>query len=117
MNIGFVPSVCTHRRIILIFIEKVCLSIISLKEYFFPAIFDFHFRENPRFRDEFQALSRSLHQMVYNTITHSNQIIEIISSRGGVEVLFCFDFGEGGGMGRGEKMKPESLQGICRMPN
>ena len=25
-------------------------------EKFFPVIFDFHFREIPRFRDEFQAL-------------------------------------------------------------
>ena len=55
-NISFVPSVCIHRSIILIFIEKeVCLSIFFHGKYIFPW-FDFHFRENPRFWDEFQAL-------------------------------------------------------------
>ena len=48
MNISFLPSVCIHRSIILIFIEKKVSS----------AIFDFHFHENPRFHDEFQALYR-----------------------------------------------------------
>ena len=38
-----------HRR-------KVCLSIFFPWKIFFPAIFDFHFRKNPCFRDEFQAL-------------------------------------------------------------
>ena len=56
MNISFVPSICIHRSIILIFIEKVGLSIFSLMENIFSAIFDLHFRENPRFRDEFKAL-------------------------------------------------------------
>ena len=52
MNVSFVPSISIHRSIILIFIvKKVCLSI-----FFRPAIFDFHFCENPRFRDEFQTL-------------------------------------------------------------
>ena len=27
------------------------------QKMYFSAIFDFHFRENPRFRDEFQALN------------------------------------------------------------
>ena len=52
-NISFVPSICIYRSIILIFI--VCLSIFSM-EIYFSAIFDYHNRENPRFRNEFQAL-------------------------------------------------------------
>ena len=36
--------------------KKACLSICFLRKKFFPVIFDFHFRENPYFRDEFQAL-------------------------------------------------------------
>ena len=59
MNISFVPSICIHRSIILIFIKKkkdVCLLILFPTENIFSMIFDFHFRQNPRFRDEFQAL-------------------------------------------------------------
>ena len=37
--------------------KKVCLSICFSAEKHFSANFDFHFRENPRFRDEFQALN------------------------------------------------------------
>ena len=36
--------------------KKVCLSICFSAEKKFSAIFDFHFRKNPRFRDEFQAM-------------------------------------------------------------
>ena len=36
--------------------NKVCLWICFPRKKFFSAIFDFHFCENPRFRDEFQAL-------------------------------------------------------------
>ena len=56
MNISFVPSVCIHRSIVLISIEKVCLSIFFPHGIYFFVIFDFNFREKPRFRDEFQAL-------------------------------------------------------------
>ena len=53
MNISFLTSICVRRSIILIFIgEKVCLSIFFQRKNFFSTIFDFHFRENPRFRDE-----------------------------------------------------------------
>ena len=64
-NIGFAPSICIHRPIISIFIEKkVCLLIFlggwegggGPRKKYFSAIFDFRFRENPRFRDKFQAL-------------------------------------------------------------
>ena len=34
----------------------MCLSIFDPKENIFFHDFDFHFRENPSFRDEFQAL-------------------------------------------------------------
>ena len=33
---------------------------IFARKIFFPAIFGFQFHENPRFRDEFQALGRML---------------------------------------------------------
>ena len=53
MNISFLTSICIRRSIILIFIwEKVCLSIFFQLKKIFSTIFDFHFRENPRFRDE-----------------------------------------------------------------
>ena len=53
MNISFLTSICVRRSIILIFIgEKVCLLIFFQRKNFFSMIFDFHFRENPRFRDE-----------------------------------------------------------------
>ena len=53
MNISFLTSICVRRSIILIFIgEKVCLLIFFQRKTFFSMIFDFHFRENPRFRDE-----------------------------------------------------------------
>ena len=68
MNIGFVPSICIHRSIILIFIEKkVCFSIFwgagggggrgaCDGKKMFSAIFDFHFHKSPCFCDKFQAL-------------------------------------------------------------
>ena len=40
--------------------KKVCLFIFFPWKIYFPAIFDFHFRENPRFRDECQALVVSM---------------------------------------------------------
>ena len=57
MNVSFVPSICIHRSIILIFIEKkyACRFLFPPK-IFSPAIFDFYFQENPRFHDKFQAL-------------------------------------------------------------
>ena len=37
--------------------KKACLSIFfSCRKFFFSTIFNFYFRENPRFRDKFQAL-------------------------------------------------------------
>ena len=56
MNITFVPSICTHRSIVLIFIEKGMFVVFFTTENLFLAIFNFYFHENPRFRDEFQAL-------------------------------------------------------------
>ena len=57
MNISFLPSICNHRSIILIFREKKCASrFLPPRKIFFSAIFDFHFREYPHFHDEFQAL-------------------------------------------------------------
>ena len=41
-SINFVPSICIHRSIILVFIAKK-----SMLFDFFPTIFHFHFRENP----------------------------------------------------------------------
>ena len=59
MNISFVPSICIHRSIILIFkVEKECLLIFFSTENIFSVIFDFQFRKNPCFRDEFQALNK-----------------------------------------------------------
>ena len=57
MNISFLPSICIHGSIILIFIEKSMLVDFFPMEKFFSAIFDFHFRENPRVCNEFQALT------------------------------------------------------------
>ena len=52
-NISFLTSICIHRSITLIFTgKKVCLSIFFPNRKFFSTTFDFHFRENPRFRDE-----------------------------------------------------------------
>ena len=57
MNISFVPSVCIHSSIILIFIGKKRMLVDYFSQWkFFSAIFDFHFHENPQFHDEFQAL-------------------------------------------------------------
>ena len=57
MNVSFVPSIRIHKSIILIFLEKnVCLWIFFPQQKKFPTIFNFHFRENPHFCDEFQAL-------------------------------------------------------------
>ena len=56
MNISFVPSICIHRSTILIFTEKSILVEFFPTENFFPVIFKFHFHENPRFCDKFQAL-------------------------------------------------------------
>ena len=33
-------------------------------KYFFPTIFDFHFRENPHFCDEFQALELKISSLL-----------------------------------------------------
>ena len=53
MNISFLTSICIHRSIILIFIGKKSMLIdIFPTENIFSMIFDFHFRENPRFRSE-----------------------------------------------------------------
>ena len=57
-NISFVPSICIHRSIILIFIEKSMLVNFFPRKIYFATIFNFHFRENPRFHDKFQALSK-----------------------------------------------------------
>ena len=54
-NISFLPSICIHRSIILIFIEKMYACRSFPTENICFAIFDFHFCENPHFR-EFQAL-------------------------------------------------------------
>ena len=62
MYITFVPSICIHRSIILIFMEKYACQFFSLRKILFSAIFDFHFHENPCFRDEFQALRRYYEQ-------------------------------------------------------
>ena len=57
MKISFLPSICIHRSMILIFIgKKVCLSIFPPQKIFCSAIFDFPVRKNPRFCEEFQAL-------------------------------------------------------------
>ena len=57
MNVSFVPSIYIHRPIILTAIQKsMFVRFFPHKKILFPAIFDFHFGENPRFRDEFQAL-------------------------------------------------------------
>ena len=59
-NISFVPPICIHRSIILIFIEKSMLvNFFSWKKYF-SMIFYFHFHENPHFCSEFQALPLKL---------------------------------------------------------
>ena len=53
-----VCSICIHRSIILIFIEKKKSMLVDFfsRQKYFSAIFDFHFCKNPSFRDEFQAL-------------------------------------------------------------
>ena len=54
INISFVPS----KSHLLFNRKKVCLLNLLPQKIYFSTIFDFHFREeNPRFRDEFQALS------------------------------------------------------------
>ena len=55
-NISFVPSICLHRSIILIIIEKSMLLTFFPWKIHFSTIFNFPFRENPRFHDEIQAL-------------------------------------------------------------
>ena len=58
MNISFLPSVCIHRSIILTFTEKkYACRFFFTRKIFCSRIFDVHFRENPRFREEFQALA------------------------------------------------------------
>ena len=75
-NISCVPSICIHRSITLIFIEKtVCLSIFSHGKFIFSAILDFHFCENPRFRDKFQALNHDNNNN--NTNNNNNDFISI----------------------------------------
>ena len=56
-NISFVPSICIHRFIVFIFIEKksMLVDLFSMEKIFFRE-FDFNFRENRRFCDEFHAL-------------------------------------------------------------
>ena len=64
INARFCWQTCIRSRVISILSatptdclkNKVCLWICFPRKIFFPTIFDFHFRENPRFRDEFQAL-------------------------------------------------------------
>ena len=58
MNIRSLLSICIHRCIIFIFTEKksTLVDFFPLQKIFCSAIFYFYFRENPRFRDEFQAL-------------------------------------------------------------
>ena len=42
------------------------------RKIYFSAIFDFHFRENPRFRDKFQALlSQDLHLPIFSQVLDS----------------------------------------------
>ena len=36
--------------------KSMLVNLFFRGKYFFPAIFDFHFRENPHFHDEFRAL-------------------------------------------------------------
>ena len=60
MYISFVPSICIHRSIILIFIGKSMLVEFFPQKIFLTEIFDFHFRENPHFCDKFQALNNRL---------------------------------------------------------
>ena len=57
MNISFVPSIHIHH---LNFPRKNMLVDFPPMENICSAMFDFHFRENPRFRDEFQALVKRL---------------------------------------------------------
>ena len=40
--------------------KKYACEFVFLRKKFFSAIFDFHVRENPRFRDEFQALNMQM---------------------------------------------------------
>ena len=60
-NISFVPSICIHRSIILIFTNK---KMFLHGKYIFPRFFDFHFRENPCFRNKFQALTNKSHETI-----------------------------------------------------
>ena len=39
--------------------KKNACQFVFPRKNFFSAIFDFHFRENPRFRDKFQALEEN----------------------------------------------------------
>ena len=62
MNVSFVPSIWIHKSIILIFIEKkYACRLFFQRKVFFSTIFDFHFRENPPFHDELQALFFRIH--------------------------------------------------------
>ena len=54
--ISFLPSICIHRSIILIFKEKSMLVDFFPGKMFCFAILNFHFHENPCFCDECQAL-------------------------------------------------------------
>ena len=83
MNISFVPSVCIHRPIILIFIEKSMLAdFFPHEKNYFPAIFNFHFRENPRFCDEFQALLNGRNvQTICQTVKRHEETMIFLSQR------------------------------------
>ena len=72
MNISFVPSICIHRSIILIFIEKtkVCLSIFFPRQIF-PGIFSFHFHENPQFWNFFPGFSIFISTKILVSATNS----------------------------------------------
>ena len=56
MNIGFLPSLCIHRSIILIYIEKSMLVDFFPTENTLFRDFWFSFLQNPCFCDEFQTL-------------------------------------------------------------
>ena len=55
-----------------LFKKKVCLSIYFSAEKIFSTIFDFHFRENPCFRDEFQALTHAYTHTHTHTHKHTH---------------------------------------------
>ena len=79
MNISFLPSICIHRSIILIFIEKSMLVDFFPTENFFPSIFDFHFHENPHFCNKSQALT----VLNENSITQEDSLASCLSTSSG----------------------------------